>query len=59
MSVYILSWGQWKPVMVPEPGQPLKGLKSEVISLVNLDVWGTFLTISPLLQLEWGVSRRL
>lgn len=33
-SVYVLSWGQWKPMMVLERGQPLKGLKgwSEIFS---------------------------
>lgn len=44
MSECILSWAQWEPVMVLEPGQPLDGLKSGVKPSVNWGLWGKFLT---------------
>lgn len=53
-SVYVLSWGQWKPMMVLERGQPLKGLRSVVKSSVHLGMWGKCLTTpSPC---TWGVE---
>lgn len=55
--MYVLSWGQWKPMMVLKPGQSLKGLWSGVKSSINLGMCSKCRTIPPSQHLGWGVSR--